>query len=88
MSTIGELLERKYSGSCLESREYGRRDQSRWPTGTLYQQKVGTNIADKRRSLGLYSSLADSCHGVYLEYHIFSIANPEINCNKMKQCKE
>jgi hypothetical protein len=25
---------------------------SRWPRGTLYPQKVGTNFADKRRSLG------------------------------------
>jgi hypothetical protein len=40
--------------SGLESREYGRGDPSRWPHGTLYQQ-VGTNFADKRLSLGLYS---------------------------------
>jgi hypothetical protein len=29
----------KRSGSCLENREYGRRDPSRWPRGTLNPQK-------------------------------------------------
>jgi hypothetical protein len=36
VSTIEELLERKSSGSGLEKREYGRRDPSRCPRGTLY----------------------------------------------------
>jgi hypothetical protein len=31
---------KKNSGSCLENREYGRRDPSRWPRGTLYPQKL------------------------------------------------
>jgi hypothetical protein len=34
-STTEELPGRKSSGSSLESREYGRRDPSRWPLGTL-----------------------------------------------------
>jgi hypothetical protein len=38
--------------SGLESREYGRREPSRWPRGILYPQ-VGSNFADNRRSLGL-----------------------------------
>jgi hypothetical protein len=40
VSTIEELLGRNSSGSGLESREYCRRDPSRWPRGTLYPQKL------------------------------------------------
>jgi hypothetical protein len=63
-STTEELFERKISGSCLEIREYGRRDPSRLPCGTFLSAKVGNHFADKRRSLGRFSSLADSDHGV------------------------
>jgi hypothetical protein len=64
VSILEELLGRKSNCSDLEIREYGPRDSSRWPRGILYPAKVGTNLADKRRSLGLYSSLADYGHGV------------------------
>jgi hypothetical protein len=50
MSTIEELLERKSSSSGLESREYGRKDPSRWPHGTPLSAKGGC------RSVGIIRS--------------------------------
>jgi hypothetical protein len=42
VSTTEELLDRKIEarGSCLEIREYGCRDPSCWPCGTLYPQEL------------------------------------------------
>jgi hypothetical protein len=40
VSSIEELLERKSSGSGLESREDGRRGPSCWPCGTPYWQTL------------------------------------------------
>jgi hypothetical protein len=44
VSTNEELLERKSSGSGLEIREYGHRDPSRWPRGTLYPKKLAVAL--------------------------------------------
>jgi hypothetical protein len=65
VSTTGEILGKKSSCSGLKIREYGRRDPLRWPRDTL-SATVGTNFADKRLSLGRYSSLADKDHAVII----------------------
>jgi hypothetical protein len=60
MSTIEELLERKSSGSCLESREYGRRDPSRWPS--IRKKLELTSPTSGDRSVGIVR--LDWGHGV------------------------
>jgi hypothetical protein len=45
----------KYSG--LESREYGRKDPSQWPRGTLDPQKLAlTSPTNGGRSVGIVRS--------------------------------
>jgi hypothetical protein len=58
VSTTGELLERKNSGSGLEGEDYGRRDPSHWPRDTLCPQKLAlTSPTSGDRSVGIVRSL-------------------------------
>jgi hypothetical protein len=57
VGTTEELLERKNSDSGLETREYARRDSSRWPRGTLYPQKLAlTSSTSGGPSFGIFLS--------------------------------
>jgi hypothetical protein len=55
VSTTEELLDS--SGSGLESREYGRRNLSRWPRGTFYPQTLAlTSPTSSGLSVGMVRS--------------------------------
>jgi hypothetical protein len=65
VGTIEELLGRKSSGSGLENREYGSRDPSRWPRGTLYPQSLAlTSRTRGGHSVGIVRSRTKD-----MEYH-------------------
>jgi hypothetical protein len=74
VSTIEELLETKSSGFGLESRDYGRRDPSRWPRGILYPQKLTlTSSTSGCRSIGIVRSRTKTTD------HSIQALNPQRN---------
>jgi hypothetical protein len=81
VSTTEELLERKSSGSVLENEITAVGDPPRWLRDTPLSAKVGNNFADKRQSLGQYSSLADWGQGVYYIIYTERVRHraPELN---------
>jgi hypothetical protein len=69
VSTTEELLERKSSGSGVESREYGHRNPSRWPHGTLYPQKLAlTSPTSRGRSVGIVHSQTQASEFSFLVF--------------------
>jgi hypothetical protein len=84
VSTTGELLDRTSSGSCLENREYGRMDPSRWPRDTLYPQKFAlTSLTSGGRSGGIVRSRTQTTQfsKIKARYSIFMLfENIENSC--------
>jgi hypothetical protein len=69
VSATEELL-RKSSVSYLKSREYGRRDPSRWPRGTLYPQKLALiSPTSGGRSIGIVRSRTKTSYLLYFDIY-------------------
>jgi hypothetical protein len=72
VSIIGELLERKNSGSGLKIQDHGLRNPSRLLRNTALSVKAGTNFADKRRSVGLVRSRTQAMEFVLFCFVLFA----------------
>jgi hypothetical protein len=85
VSATDELLGRKSSDSGLESREWGRWDPSRWPRGTLYQQKLLlTSPTNGGLSDGRYSPLVKSLKDFFfvIQFYLQFLPVHSANCVK------
>jgi hypothetical protein len=61
VSTIEELLERESSCSGLETREYGSKDPSSWPRGTLSPQQLALiSPTNGGRAIGIVHSRTEA----------------------------
>jgi hypothetical protein len=81
VSTIEELLGRKSSGSGLEIREYGRRDPSRWPRGTLFPQKLALTLPTRGGcSVGIVRSRTLATE--FVSCSVLALTNEEGTCSR------
>jgi hypothetical protein len=73
VSTTEELPGSNSSCSCQESREYGRRNLSRWPRSTLYPQKkvALTSPASGARSVGIVRSRTQATEFLLVFIYLF-----------------
>jgi hypothetical protein len=73
----------KSSGSCLENREYGRRDPSRRPRGILYPQKLAiTSPTSGGRSVGIVRSRTRTMEFFYSRIRIQRLEESYKNLKK------
>jgi hypothetical protein len=85
VSTTEKVLERKSSDSGLERREYGRRDFSRLPRGTLYPQKLAlTSPTSGGRSVVIVRSRTKAMELVIIPFYLQSVPGYSANCVKQK----
>jgi hypothetical protein len=79
VNTTEKLLGRNSSFSGLEIREYGTRDPSHWPHGTLYPQKLAlTSPASCGRPVGIVRSRTQAT-----EFSFFSPDSRELELSPL-----